>query len=187
MQACFKQYKAGRCMINLLKWMLDYWQQTCSNTLAEETFSQHGIRPRDAQLSMSKLFDYIFGTVLDPQSAAPEDMAYFGSFCFQPCMQHFKSRVDIAVTGGYRELLNADKELQSLSAFAACAGVPHCFNSWPPPWHLMHGMVTYHVDKHSHDPMQCPIAWDNNCLHSCRRFTCCKCVYAVLVRIARHA
>ena len=123
-------------MIDLLKWTLDYGQQTYSNTLAEQTFPQHGIRPH--QLPVPKLLEYVCGTVLDPQTAAAEDMAYFGSFCFQPCMQHFKSRIETAIMGGYQELWNPAGNLQALSAFAACAGVPHCFNSWPTPWHLMH-------------------------------------------------
>ena len=135
MQACFKQFKAGRCMIDLLKWMLLYGQQTCSKTVAEQTFPQYGSRPRDAQLSVPKLLEYVCETVLDPQSAAPEDMAYFGSVCFQPCVQIFKSRVD---TAEYQGVVNAAGVFQGLSAFAACAGVTHCFDSWPTPQHMRH-------------------------------------------------
>ena len=138
-QACFKRFKAGRCIIDLFKWTIAYAGQTCNNTVDEQTFHQHGIRPRDAQLSVPKLLEYVGGTVLDPQSAAPEDMAYFGSVCFQPCMQLFKSRVDtVQLCPGYQELLNAAGDYQGLSAFAACAGLPFCFDSCPTPQHLMH-------------------------------------------------
>ena len=90
MQEMFKTCKAGTCLIDLLKWWLHH-DATSSHV---KTFPQHSLKPRKSQRVLPDLLQQLHDTVLSPQYAVPEDLAYFGSTCFSLCMTRFVARVD---------------------------------------------------------------------------------------------
>ena len=71
-----------------------------------------------------ELLHYLQETVLNPQFAAPEDLTYFGTTCFDSCVQQFAVRAMVMERDG--TLDNVMEELadgRGLSVFATCAGV----------------------------------------------------------------
>ena len=115
MQACFQEYKAGKTLTDLLKWRLTY--------VGEELCPQHGLTPKDTLHLIPNMLQYLHGTVLNPDLAAPEDMAYFGSTCYQLCMQYFKLCVAELVKSDYLNIVEAVRDFQGFSTLTTCAGV----------------------------------------------------------------
>ena len=114
MQACYQECKAGQTLTDLLKWRLAY--------VGKEPCLQHGSSQGTMHL-IPNMLQYLHGTVLNPDLAAPEDMAYFGSTCYQLCMQYFELYVAELVNSDYLDIVEAVRDFQGLSAFPTCAGV----------------------------------------------------------------
>lgn len=124
LQRMLQQKGWVKTAVYLIQWWLHY-DVNCFSRDSSCQNNQKSIDPSDSLLHlMQSLVDT---TLLSSESALPDDLAYFGSTCFQDCMLHFSNHathLSEQSNPGHVRYSNR----RTLQSYGTCLGEHPCFD-----------------------------------------------------------
>lgn len=127
MQGSLQQKGWVKTAVFLIQWWLRYDADYCN----PDSSHQVGHRALDPPVSLLCLMQSLVETSLLSESALPNDLAYFGSTCFQDCMQQFSNHAAhlSQSTDPLRVAKICSNNRYYLRSYKTCLGKPPCFHN----------------------------------------------------------